>query len=368
MRPSTSLETDWNDLLERSELECAWLTHQWLDAWWRAFGAEALMFVPTVWRENRMIAAAPMMVVEAKAMRQKCRVLRFMENGITPRSQFLVAPEAADGLDLLWSLIESSRKEWDLAILANVPHQGPLLDAWRTTLTGSRLQFIEIPDRQSPFIDLSEGFQTFLKSISSKQRENIKASRSRLSKRGTIDVRTCNGTDELLDALEICFAISGRSWKAATGSDLASRSAHQAFYRALAEDPSFRDRLHVKILTLDDRPVAFNAVVQSGQTVTGLATDYDLELRQASPGVYLLSRLLEDLSEIGISRCDMAGQMYEYKLSWTKSFLPHSQFWLFHKGMKSRRLRLMKALVLRVRDTESQSAVTPDGQAQVPTG
>lgn len=336
-----ALRTDWNTLLERSATSSSWLTHQWLDCWWGAFGADARLFVPTAWSEGRLVAAAPMMIVGATIKRLDTQVLRFMANAVTPRSRFLVDRDADYGVTVLWGLLKALSREWDLAILANVPRDD-LFERWRTALTDTGMQFVETLDRRSPFIDLSQGFQAFRRTISPKLRENINASRNRLSRLGVVNVQSVLGTSDVLSALETCFEISSRSWKARAGSDLGGRTTYRAFYRALAEDDVLRRRLYIWILAVDSKPIAFNMVMRNGRGVIGLATDYDLAFKMCSPGVYLFSALLEDLCRAGVERCDMAGDLYDYKLHWTKQHLSHSQFWVYHGGPKSRLLYFLK--------------------------
>jgi CelD/BcsL family acetyltransferase involved in cellulose biosynthesis len=337
-----ALKTDWNDLLDRSDAVFTWLTHEWLSCWWRAFGTGAQMFVPTVRQEGRLVGAAPMMIVQTRTKGLMCKVLRFMENGITPRSHFLVAPNPAgasdDGMKALWRLLALDSKKWDFAILANVPEENLSFASWQAALASAGLHSVQHPDRQSPFVDLSDGYEAFRMSLTPKMRENIKASRSRLSRLGTIDLRPVLGTDEIPRALETCFAISARSWKAEAGLDLGARPADRFFYHNLSQDETLREKLYIWLLSVDERPAAFSMVIRSEESVSGLATDYDLEFRRSSPGVYILSRLLEQLPSLGVTRCDMSGELYDYKLSWTKQFLSHAQFWVFHQGAKSRLL------------------------------
>jgi hypothetical protein len=74
-------QSDWNGLLDESGIEATWLTHQCLIAGGVIWDG-AQMFVPTVWREKRLAAAAPMMI--AAEITATCRVLRFMENDHAP--------------------------------------------------------------------------------------------------------------------------------------------------------------------------------------------------------------------------------------------------------------------------------------------
>lgn len=333
---------EWDSLWERSGVGWTWLTHEWLMNWWASFASEARPLVPVVWAGDRLVAAAPMMIVNERVKRMGCRVLRFMQNALTPRSQFLLDAENGGSAVDLWELLESCSGVWDLAILENIPHDEVFGVVWKSDLAGTKLRFEETPNRQSPYVDLSDGYQGFLASISPKMRENIRASRNRLARLGDIDVRRYLGSGDLPGALEECFDISARSWKGKDGCDLGRRPSYRSFYQALAGDEFLRQRLYVWILKLEGRSVAFSIVIRSGQVVTGLATDYDLEVRRCSPGTFLLSRLLEDISALGIRRCDMAGELYDYKLSWGKEFLAHSQFCVYHRGLKSQLLYALR--------------------------
>jgi CelD/BcsL family acetyltransferase involved in cellulose biosynthesis len=103
-------------------------------------------------------------------------------------------------------------------------------------------------------------------------------------------------------------------------------------------------------------------VIRSEESVSGLATDYDLEFRRSSPGVYVLSQMLEQLPSLGVTRWDMSGELYDYKLSWTKQSLSHAQFWVFHQGTKSRLLYGGKGLTDALRDCLRRSA--PDEERE----
>ena len=39
---------------------------------------------------------------------------------------------------------------------------------------------------------------------------------------------------------------------------------------------------------------------------------------------------------------DMDGELHDFKLFWTKQYLSHSRFWVYHSGPKSRLLRFTK--------------------------
>ena len=84
-----ALKADWNRLLEKCPTAGVWQRHEWYDCWWQAFGANAQMFVVTLTKEGRLKAILPLMIVPMRIKGVRQRTLRFIENGITPRSNFL---------------------------------------------------------------------------------------------------------------------------------------------------------------------------------------------------------------------------------------------------------------------------------------
>jgi CelD/BcsL family acetyltransferase involved in cellulose biosynthesis len=340
------LRGDWNQLVEEAELSFSWYRQEWLDLWWQAFGRDHEMFVVVLKEGDSAVAAAPLMVVGEKRKGVRIRTLKFMENGITPRSQFIVADNTSQLHRRLWEAIISHRSDWDVAILANIPVCEEPQVSTPGTLEGLEARFLEQPDRRSPYIDLTPGYETWRKSTSYSHRRNITTAQNRLSRLGPISVRSAPGDLAYGEALDICLEISRQSWKAQSGSDLGGHPAQRLFYEKLFSDPVLSKLLHVWVLYVGDRPTSFEILIRSGSTLTGLATDYDQEYRHGSPGVVLRDQLLQQAAQLGITEYDLAGQAYDHKMHWTKLVRPHSQVWVFHSGVKSRLLYSMKAYLL----------------------
>ncbi len=354
-----ALRSAWNSLLAADPEGETWQSSEWLDCWLRAFAARAEIFVATAWNRETLVSAAPLLITSMPIKGVQCRILRFIENGITPRSRFLQRQGETEAVAGLWQCLATHRKEWDLAILANVPDSGGLIKAWESALRGAGLRFVASTDRQSAYIEQKDHAQSFVSDLSPKMRHNITTSRNRLNRAGEIAVDSYLAGHDIAAAMELCFDISARSWKAAAGSDLGGKPHRRQFYEAIARDESVRSNLYAWILRLGGNPIAFELMIRSGSMLTGLATDYDQAYRKLSPGVFLRSQVLEKLSELAINRYDLAGQLYGYKLFWTKTFLQHYQYWVFHRGLKSRVLHFLKSNVF-ARRSRQVSDQPPD--------
>ena len=106
------------------------------------------------------------------------------------------------------------------------------------------------------------------------------------------------------------------------------------FYRLITAAAVNNGWATIWFLKLNDRFIAFEYGLAADGHVLLLAVDYDLEFRKFSPGTVLRSLLLEQLIERGMTIYDFAGTVYDYKLYWTKKLRLHSQFWVFHRGIK----------------------------------
>ncbi len=339
------MRSSWNSLVETDPEATSWQSSAWLDCWLRAFAARARLFVATAWKGETLVSAAPTLITSMPIKGVQCRVLRFIENGITPRSRFLQRQGETEAVIQLWQCIASHRQEWDLAILANIPDSGDSIKIWEAALSSAGLRFVASADRQSAFIERQERTQSFVSDLSPKIRHNVATSRNRLNRAGEASVDSYLAGEDIAIAIANCFEISARSWKAAAGSDLGGKPHRRQFYEAIVNDESVRSQLYAWVLRLSGKPIAFELMIRSKSMLTGLATDYDQAYRKLSPGVFLRSQILERLPELGISRYDLAGQLYGYKLYWTKTFLQHHQYWVFHRGLKSRVLHFLKSNV-----------------------
>lgn len=348
----------WNSLVAADPEAESWQSSAWLDCWLRAFAGRARIFVTTAWRGETLVAAGPLLITSMPIKGVQCRVLRFIENGITPRSRFLYRRGETEAVVRLWQHIASHRKEWDLAILANVPDSGDSIRTWEEALSSAGLRFVASADRQSAFIERHDHAPSFVSNLSPKMRHNIATSRNRLNRAGEVSVDSYLAGQDIAAAIEICFEISARSWKAAAGSDLGGKPHRRQFYETIVQDGSVRSQLYAWVLRLGGKPIAFELLIRSNSMLTGLATDYDQAYRKLSPGIFLRSQVLEQLPDLGVSCYDLAGHLYGYKLFWTRTFLRHYQYWVFHRGLKSRLLHFLKSSIFARRSRRESSQQT----------
>ncbi len=342
-REFCGLKAEWNRLLEGSSASSVWLRHEWYDCWWQAFGGGAEMFVAALYREGKLCGALPLMIVPMRIKGIRQRALRFIENGITPRSSFLLPTEPAESLGLLWDEVFRQSARWDLAVLANFAQGNSGYDEWTAYLRKRGARYVELPERISPYLDLGAGWEAVSGSFGRNLRRNLNRAKAKMEK---FELVECASSGDVRAALKQCYEISKISWKGQQGVDMGGNERRTKFYDLITEAAIANGWINIWLLKLGEKYAAFEYAFEAGGYVLPIAADYDPEFRQYSPGTVLRALVLERLCERGMSTYDFAGTIYDYKLYWTKKVRPHSQFWVFHSGLKSRLMYQLKARVL----------------------
>ncbi len=350
-----ALAPEWNAMAARRTEPGAWYRFDWFRCWWDAFGKTADLKLICSYRDGRLTAVAPLMLVRMRLKGFNFRVLKFIENGITPRSEFIGEALGTDEVAAVWRAALEFAPQWDFMLLNNVAHTGPTIQLLRDHLARNRIRHVELDDRFSPYIRLDNGREAVRSGMGKRLKRNLSNARNRLERAGGFTVETCAVPDEIARGLEQAIAISRKSWKGRLGKDMGGTRQRLEFYSQIAQAFMHDGRVRIWLLRHRDQAIAFEyALIDRGHLLL-LAIDYDQDFAEFSPGTLLRSLVLEQLVDTGLSYYDFSGTNYDYKLHWTRNVRPHSQFWIFHDGLKSRLLYFMKSRILPALEKRKQA-------------
>ena len=339
------LELSWNLLLGQSRHDELFLRHEWLRCWWKAFGKSSKLFVHVLRDGGNLLGAAPLMIRFGMYRGLPARVVSFMENHNTFRSDFLYAPGNDAFVDLVVRFLLQHRAEWDLVELNNIPDDSPTCERLLMATKKHGLFCHARPGLRSPFIEFEKCWSDYIASKSRKIKKTMNNWRNRLSRRGNTEfeeVRDFGDPDRRLDRL---FQISEVSWKGAHGRSMGGDRKNRLFFRLLNRVAVERKWLHIWLLRLDGRPVAFEYHLRYNGTELGLRSDFDENLRDVSPGSNLDAYIVQRLFEEKIHKYDMGGGCDPYKVRWTDNCRRHTCFLIFGSHMYARLLQCMDVCV-----------------------
>ncbi|HET7573471.1 MAG TPA: GNAT family N-acetyltransferase, partial [Solirubrobacterales bacterium] len=165
----------------------------------------------------------------------------------------------------------------------------------------------------SPLVELPEGgWEALLASRSANLRAGVRKKERRLARAHSVRVRAT--TQKTLDRdLETLFALHNARWSNSTTVFSGSRV---AMHRELARRAAERGSLRLRLLELDDRPVAATYGWRVGEAEWNYQVGRDPAFDRASVGFVMFAAAIRAACEEGAREFRMLRGAQRYKLSW----------------------------------------------------
>ena len=323
------IASEWESLLRRSTVDRVFLTHEWLTAWWEAFGGERRLFVICVWEAGVLVAGAPLCLTRSRLRGLPVRSLELLANGYTEESGFLCDADVPEALSEILSCLIERRKRWDLLHLSRIRLGTPL---WHAKDAALRQAGIRVRTRSAlrvPFIRIEGTWSEFLGRRSRKFRKTLRNRLNRATRHSPpIRIERVDEYEAIAKALPAIFDVSARSWKATTGTAITSSTEAPHFFEALVRRMAPRGRITLWSATRGDRIVAFEFHLTYQGVTSPIRADFDDAEQAQAVGAYLeaeiLRRLFED-PEHPIHEYNSCAASYPYVEKWADQAHLHSE-------------------------------------------
>lgn len=332
LRELGALGEDWQRLFAAGHSEPS-TSLEWSDALLKSHVRESdLVFVVVLREAGSVVSLVPAIVRREQVLGPlNVAVLSFLSELHNTHSDILRAADRPDVVAALFGALTSVPCRWDVFSARRLLESGPLARQM-TDFAGQSGYPCRIRREQPSFIlDLRQGYDAFLRARSGKFRNYLKRKTRQLAALGQVEVRRAGRDMSLADAYEDLLAVDSRSWKQANGSAIPARPEQRAFYRLLGEGALRHDRLHLTLLYLDGRPIAFNYGLTLRDTYYYIKTSFDEEFRRVSPATVLRAQLVRSLVEEGIQVLDFPAEPYQWEEQWTDQMRWHRSILLFNR-------------------------------------
>ena len=310
----------WNQLLAESSSPSIFLSWEWLQSWWDAFGdAHELLLLVCCESDGSVVAIAPLYRTRRQGrLGAALRVLRIVGDGsgdsdnldLIVRKGYEVA--AVQAL-LDWLAQRSS--DWDIMELNTVPSESLVANALVEELVRRRWNHGE---RVGPHLvlPLPDRWETYLDSLSTNMRSSVTSRIRRLKKRYNVRLRRCQTEAELPQCLDELFRLHSKRWELRAEPGSFSLPQRRLFYRKMAKQFLAQGWLDFWMLDVNDQVVATEFGFRYGDTYSFLQGGFDPEYYSHSIGVVLRGLLLEELIRDGVSWYDFLGGVENHKQRW----------------------------------------------------
>jgi CelD/BcsL family acetyltransferase involved in cellulose biosynthesis len=206
-----------------------------------------------------------------------------------------------------------------------------------------------------PYLDLSDGFDAVLASMSKNRRSDVRRCRRRLAERGDLRFVAHPNDRDVSSSLSAGLELQARGWKGEHGHAVLNNPVHERWYRSLAEVTNDVGWLRVSSLYLDDRLLSFAFGLWVDGVAYGMLNAYDEsdDVRSLSPGNVLFGELFAHAADEGMNRYELGSGDDPWKFQWTRNADLAYDLLLFGAGVRGRALNMLRNR-LRSHDGDSE--------------
>ncbi len=340
----------WGSLLPQTRGATFFHSLDWLQAYWRHFGAGQRPRVLVVAAGGEPIGILPLVVRREPTRLGLVRVLTYPLNDW---GSFYgpIGPNAAATLLGGMRHVHATRRDWDVLDLRWIDAAG--CDHGRTPhamrMAGFR-PHKQVWDRTA-VVDLGGTWEQYWSARSKKWRHNVERCHRRLDAEGKLvhiryrpDGAAWGDGDPRWDLYDACEELALRSWQgSATDGTTLSHARVRPFLRDAHEAAARTGALDLNLLELDGRPVAFAYNYHYSGSVYGLRAGYDPAAASCGPGSVLTRLVLEDSFARGDRLYDMGVGSMACKRHWLTSVAASHRYAHYPWGSpRSQLLRLKR--------------------------
>lgn len=343
------LKDIWNELLINSSHPLVFLTHQWIDVWWKAFGKGKELFILLVYKGNELTAIAPLMLNKGKHtligrpnVAVPTKKIEFIANVHSNRCDIICKDNPEAVCDTIAGFFLSEYKNsWDILSLEYLLKDSPTMKYLTSSFDKNAVCSKQYPQISSPYLLINCEWKDYFKNRQRRFREQLKSRFKKLEEMGKVRLERYQKSDDLKMALDHVFDVASKTWKAKDGTALSSTTQFKNFYSELAHTAAREGWLDLFILYLNDVPLVFEYCLKFDDKLLLLKTEFDEGYRSCGIGNMIQWKLLEGIFDNGINEFDFLGPSSRWKNYWADgNEREHVNFFAFNKNSKGKFLNL----------------------------
>jgi CelD/BcsL family acetyltransferase involved in cellulose biosynthesis len=280
------------------------LTHEWLSAWWRSFGAEETVALSLTSEAGQLLGGAVLAGGDG----------RIKGGAINAYSSIWDVVAADDDARMaLWTSI--ARRGRSRLSFIRLPGDGRSRRIAPEAIRQEGFHVAVRSERRSPYIDLPRTWEDLIASLSSNSRSQVRKKRRRIERAGRLRLRTA--TDAALERdLNTFFNLEASGWKGEAGTAILQDPPAKRLFEEFAHEASERGWLRLQMLELDGKAIAADYSCVLGDSIFVLKTCFDEAHSRLSPGTVLRGESIRSAIEQGLSTFEWLGAPDAYKLHW----------------------------------------------------
>jgi CelD/BcsL family acetyltransferase involved in cellulose biosynthesis len=313
------LEKEWNTILQESRSDTIFLTWEWLNTWWKAYGNGKELYVLQILKNGDKIGLVPLY----RRTISKYEVLSF-------RALTLLGDGSGDSDYLDWIALKGQEElvgqavveflfqhseDWDLILLNEIPETSPNIPIFRR-LFGDKGCYFEQISVLCPYVNLPAEWDDYIQSLKPRMRTKIRSLSRQLEENHKIAFVNCEQTDELPFRLESFFDLHNQRWRKEGKEGVFVSQTKRHFYEEMSSLFLSRGWLRFYSLNVDGRFAAHQFCFEYGKKMFLLQEGYDPKWTEFGVGNVLRAYIFRDCINRKLEVYDFLGGVTQHKLSW----------------------------------------------------
>jgi CelD/BcsL family acetyltransferase involved in cellulose biosynthesis len=304
-------------LLTAGRNRSVFLSADFLEPWFEVFGARHESVAMSFRHGQDLVGYAPLVV---KA-----------EGGVAPFRRLTMAgqhPTSGEYLDLLAApgaesmvaeaaaseLTGRLRRRWDVLTIQRVLSDSLVMGALGRALEGRGCPVEVIPSGVSPYLSLPSGGQPLLQGKSKNFRDQVKQSRNRVGRLGSVELKVVGEDLTLDEAFPELLRLHRSRWAEHSSFDTAEKV---RFHRSVAGRLLEQKQLYLSLLTVDGLAVASRYDFVFDNKMWCIQGGWDPSLGAARPGLFMTEAAMSWAIDRGLREYDFLGGEGDYKQRWS---------------------------------------------------
>lgn len=317
IRELAEYRASWRSLLGKTAGGSFFQSLEWLEVYWRHFGAGQRLRALVVHCGGQVSGIVPLVVRREQTRLGEVRMLTYP---LHDWGTFYgpIGPEPQKTLAAGLQYLRGTARDWDVLELRWVQGDG---DATQQAMQGAGYPPYKTIWNKTVVVDFSGSWPDYLASRSTKWRGNLHRSQRRLGQTGRVEFVHYRPLGESFgdgaprwDLYDACETLAGRSWQgASTSGTTLSHESIRPFLRDAHQAAAQAGALDLNLMLLDGRPTAFAYNYHGRGRVDGLRAGYDAQASRDGAGTVLVAHALEQSCRCGDRLYDLGVKSLDWK-------------------------------------------------------
>lgn len=308
-----SLESHWNQLLEKSPARSAFLTWTWLYSWWITYGTDKQLWIVSAWENGTLTGLAPLMLETRKKGISTIKVLVNIGTPQTDAGGFLFHKDTPSVVEKIVQFILSEKAEWDLFELNTLLSTGKEHHAL-TSLTNPKEVFTKIEENEHYIVPLTEDWEIFSKRLSKKFIHNLRRAGRLADELGTVTLEHFTGDRVIPELVQQLININQHAhFPRLYNSPLEQK----LLFELIKNGGGQTNWLDIYILNINGNPIAYEYGFVYEKRFESWRSGFNTNIpQQISVGKLLSMRVFETCIRERYYEVDFLRGDESYKLEW----------------------------------------------------